>query len=67
MNTQHTEADRLIRIADVMHVVGLRKTAVYQLIKDGAFPAPVKVGAASLWSERAVQSWVAQQLQAAAA
>jgi prophage regulatory protein len=55
--------ERLLRIRDAEHSVGLKKSAIYQMIKDGEFPAPVKIGAASLWSERGVQAWIAKKLE----
>src|SRR5690348_4502461 len=52
--------DRLIKLSQVMDMVGLGKTRVYELIKSGDFPAPCKPGGtASRWSENAVLNWVA--------
>lgn len=52
--------DRLIRLSDVMDIIGLGKTRTYEMIKAGEFPAPCKPGgSASRWSENAVLAWVA--------
>ncbi len=51
--------DRLIRLSQVMDIVGLGKTSIYELIKTGAFPAPCKPGgSASRWSENAALAWI---------
>jgi prophage regulatory protein len=52
------EALRLIRIKEVMHIVGLGRTKIYALIKTGDFPAPRHIGKASLWVDSEVQEWV---------
>lgn len=52
--------DRLLRLADVMEIVALGRTQIYEMIKRGAFPAPYKpTETASRWSENEVQAWVA--------
>lgn len=52
--------DRLLRLSQVMEIVGLRRTRIYALVKLGEFPAPCKPGgSASRWSENAVLAWVA--------
>lgn len=51
--------DKIIRLPQVMDAVGLKKTAIYDLIKVGDFPAPIKLGSrASGWLESAVQTWI---------
>lgn len=52
--------DRLLRLADVIEIVALGRTQIYEMIKAGAFPAPYKpTEKASRWSENEVQAWVA--------
>lgn len=45
---------RMLRMPEVMERTGLRRTALYKLIAEGKFPAPTKIGAASLWPEHRV-------------
>lgn len=53
--------DRLLRLSQVLEIIGLGKTRVYEMIKVGEFPAPCKPGGtASRWSENAVLAWVAE-------
>lgn len=64
---EQTAIDRLIELDEVMSQSGMKKTKLYAEIKAGRFPAPVKLGASSRWSQQLVQSWVAAQKQAVAA
>lgn len=43
--------------------VGLKKTAIYERIKDGDFPKPVKLGRASGWVEDEIQAWINQNIE----
>jgi prophage regulatory protein len=61
---EHGVPDRLLRLPAVLAAVGLGRTAVLDRVKAGSFPQGHKVGRATLWSERAVQSWIAAQVAA---
>jgi prophage regulatory protein len=50
--------ERLLRLPQVLGMVGVGKTLLYQLVKDGEFPRPRKVRHLSLWPESEVQQWV---------
>jgi prophage regulatory protein len=52
--------ERLIRIKEVLSTIGLGKTTLYALMKEGDFPAPRRVGKLSLWVESEVQAWIAE-------
>lgn len=39
----------------------MKKTAIYDRIKDGTFPKPLKLGRMSGWLESDVQAWIAGQ------
>ena len=51
---------RLIRFPAVQERVGMGRTAVYEMIKAGKFPRPVKVGAASAWIDVEITRWIEQ-------
>lgn len=55
---------RLLRLPDVMRRIGMKRTAVYALMKEGSFPAPVKVGGASAWVDYEITQWI-ERLMAA--
>lgn len=54
----YEKTDRLLRLPEVERIAGLRKTTLYQLIKDGSFPPGFTVGRSRLWRWTAVQQWV---------
>lgn len=52
--------ERLLKLPEVESLVGLKKSKIYALIQQGAFPLPIKVGRASSWLEGEVQHWIAE-------
>lgn len=56
--------ERILRLPDVKAKVGLGTTAIYQRIKDGDFPPPIKLGRLSGWLESEVQGWINKQVLA---
>ncbi|WP_158885161.1 AlpA family phage regulatory protein [Rhodanobacter sp. L36] len=38
---------------------GQGKSAIYDGIKNGSFPAPAKAGRRSIWSEAEIDEWLA--------
>ncbi|MDH0291429.1 AlpA family phage regulatory protein [Pseudomonas sp. GD04087] len=55
---QVNQLDRLLKIAEVSNLVGLGKSAIYDMITAGSFPAPIKIGCASRWSLLEVVQWI---------
>ena len=49
---------RLIPLPKVEDKIGLKKSAIYQGVKDGTFPAPVKVGSATRWREDEIDAYI---------
>lgn len=50
--------DVLIKLPEVCRQVGFEKSAIYAMIAAGEFPAPIKLGSASRWSQLEVQEWI---------
>ena len=58
-------ADRLMKLNQVMALVSLGKTLIYDLVSNGTFPKPLKLGSnASRLSENEIFSWIADQAAA---
>lgn len=56
---EEDNADRFVRLDEVKRRVGLGKSMIYQLVKDGKFPAPYKLSpAAARWSNREITAWI---------
>lgn len=39
--------------------VGMAAPTIYELVRKGEFPAPVKRGRSSLWIESEIDAWIA--------
>jgi len=53
----------LIRISEVQKITGLCRTAIYNAMEDGGFPAQVKIGLrASAWVAAEVYDWVESRI-----
>lgn len=50
--------ERLLRLPTVIDMVGLGKTTIYEMMKEGSFPRPRRVRNLSLWVETEVQAWI---------
>lgn len=54
------QADRLLRLRDVAHLVGLSKATIYRRIRAGQFPPPVSAGGHSVrWKASTIEAWMA--------
>ncbi|KVH03024.1 hypothetical protein WS85_03290 [Burkholderia anthina] len=53
-----TTTERLLRLPTVISMVGLGKTTIYDMMKEGSFPRPRRVRNVSLWAETEVQAWI---------
>ncbi|HAN7797130.1 TPA: AlpA family phage regulatory protein, partial [Escherichia coli] len=42
----------------ITQLTGLTDKWFYKLIKDGAFPAPIKLGRSSRWLKSEVEAWL---------
>ncbi|MFC3816400.1 helix-turn-helix transcriptional regulator [Lysobacter sp. GCM10012299] len=51
---------RLLKLEEVEALVGLKKSAIYQRVKEGSFPPPVSVKGttAKRWREGEVAAWI---------
>lgn len=64
MVAQRDPEMRLLRMLEVLKRVGLGKTTVYRLISENEFPAPVRIGAAALWSSEKIDEWIRSRVDA---
>ena len=60
-----TAADRLMRRSEVEGRVGLSRTSIYRLMRQGRFPEPVRVGPKAVrWPASEVEAWLAARPRA---
>lgn len=55
----------LICLPDVMPKVGLKRSAIYDKIKNGEFPAPISLGPRAVaWIADEIDQWVDARIEA---
>jgi len=56
---------RFLRLSEVKNQVGLGRTAIYDGVKQGTFPAPVSLGARAVaWLSDEVAAWMDARIEA---
>ena len=57
--------EKLIDMPVVCSICGVKKTFIYDLLRNPAsdFPRPVRIGRLSRWPESAVYQWVQNRIQ----
>lgn len=69
MNAQASPArepahETLLRLPDVEARVGLRKSSIYDAMRRGEFPIPVKLGRRAVcWPASAIEAWIADRIK----
>jgi prophage regulatory protein len=59
---------RFLRLDQVKHQVGLGRSAIYQKVKAGEFPAPISLGARAVaWLSDEIDAWVDSRVSASRA
>lgn len=57
-----TETDRILRFHEVSRLTGLGRTSIYQGIRDGEFPKPVKLTKHAVgWRFSEISAWIASR------
>ena len=57
---------RLIRLPEVSSTVGLSRSKVRQMVRDGEFPKPIRLTENTVaWDADLVQRWISERLAAA--
>jgi prophage regulatory protein len=64
VSTTRPRSIRLLRLPQVIELVGLRRAAIYKLQSEGRFPRRVKLGVRAVgWVEAEIQEWLAERIQ----
>ena len=59
--TKNQPSNRVLRLADVIGLVGLKRSTIYANISEGSFPPPLKLtpkGRASGWLLSDIEAWL---------
>ena len=51
----------LLNIGQVAELVGRGRSTIYQMVKDGDFPEPLKIGSSSRWKKQEILLWIEEQ------
>lgn len=55
----------VVRIGGVLFITQMSRSMIYQLIKEGLFPKPIKLGSrASAWITEEVEKWLEDRIKA---
>lgn len=56
---------RFIRLPEVLSMIGLSRTRVYELIEEGHFPPQVKLSSRAVaWPQDQIMEWMNQRIAA---
>lgn len=58
---------KLLRIKDLTEIIGLSRSHIYKLAKDGKFPKPVPIvegGASVGWLADEIETWLKERIAA---
>lgn len=58
------QANKFIRIKEVMEMTGLARSTIYKYARSGMFPPNVKISRrAAAWVEQEVNEWMVQHMK----
>lgn len=67
VNPSQSTPQRLLRLPDVCAIVGLGKSSIYEGVKAGTFPAPVKLSRRAVcWPLASIEGWISERIKAGA-
>ena len=50
--------EKLITLGHLETLVGFKKSKLYELIHEGDFPKPLKIGRSSRWRSSEIEAWI---------
>ena len=54
-----TTTTRLIRLSELMTIIGLRHSRIYEMVGEGSFPQPVRLSVKAVaWRSDEIQKWI---------
>ncbi len=60
-----TDSDRLLHRAEVEERTGLSRSAIYRLMREEKFPAPIRIGSRAVrWSQSELNEFIAARPRA---
>jgi len=64
MDTKVNKPKIILRRKEVLERIGLSNTTIYERIKDGTFPKPIRIGTSRAvgWIESEIDDWLDRQI-----
>ncbi len=62
-STPAIRASNGLRLPNVKEKIKMSRAWIYERIRQGTFPAPIKFGHSSIWIESEVDQWMAEQIK----
>ncbi|GIX26403.1 MAG: hypothetical protein KatS3mg123_0284 [Burkholderiales bacterium] len=54
--------DRVLRLPDVLQLIGMGRTWLYAAVKSGVFPKPIRIGKRAVgWRASDIEAWLAER------
>jgi prophage regulatory protein len=64
MQVNSITSHQMLRLPAVISLVGLSRSSVYFGVKNGSFPAPVKLSSRAVgWPSYLVQDWISDRIK----
>lgn len=54
--------DQFVNMVFITRLLQMTDKWIYKLIKDGAFPKPIKLGRSSRWLQSEVEAWLQERI-----
>lgn len=62
---QVPQPERLIKLEEVMHLVAMKKTGIYNAVNAKTFPAPLRLSRRSVcWPLSSINNWIDERIKA---
>lgn len=62
--SENVVVERLLRMAQVENLCGIKRSSIYQRIKEGTFPPPVKLSPrVSVWPQSRITQWMSKVMK----
>jgi prophage regulatory protein len=57
------EDDRLLDVKTLVAMLSCSESLIYRMIRDGEFPAPIRLGKLTRWRLRDYRKWMARSIK----
>ena len=55
--------ERMLTITDIMKITTIKRTKLYDLIKNGDFPEPNTTSKRKIWTASTIRKWMQQKAE----